>query len=130
MPEHVGTLRPPSRQARAIDHVGHLALNGLDQSRHVVRVILHVRILYHDDVPTAVRDAVAQSRALATVGLAEQMYLSWRSRMCHDDVGGRVRRSVVDDDRLVVKIEHRDAIEYLGDCSGLVVRGNDECDQH
>ena len=46
------------------------------------------------------------------------------------DLGGRVARTIVDDDHLRVEIESRNPFENLPDRRLLVVGGNEEGDAH
>jgi hypothetical protein len=57
MPKQIGALRAPSGQARAEDDIGRVTLNGRDQRRDLGGVVLHVSILYDDDIAMAVGNA-------------------------------------------------------------------------
>jgi hypothetical protein len=130
VPEEVRALRFAAGEAGAVDRICEAAHDRLDQGWHVLRVVLHVRVLDHGDLTGHVRDRGSYGGALPLVLLPEQEDAIVLGAPALDGVGGPVRRPVVHDDHLRLEVERVDSGEHLLDRAPLVVGGDEKGDAH
>ena len=125
VPEVQHPVRPARQEPRAVDDVGDVGCQRLDEVVVLGRVVLEVGVLDEHELGGGEREAGAQRRALALVVVVEH---DADTLVGHTDeqVAGAVGRAIVDDEDLGDPRRFEHALDERHDGRVLVVAGHDD----